>query len=225
MTALGARDAYGLWAPNYEGETAVSHLEARLVAAITPPLAGLRLLDAGCGTGRRLRGFNAASAVGVDACPEMLEAGLGIGSPAPGVRTMVGDVRDLPVPDRAFDVVWCRLVLGHLPELGAAYAELARVAGDGATVIVSDFHPAAYEAGHRRTFRADGAVHEVAHHVHRVVDHSTAAAAAGLDPVDVRIGLVGSEVRSFYEAAGRLALYHEQRGLPLVLVMLFRGGR
>lgn len=224
VTALAVRDAYRLWAPTYSGETAVTFLEARIVDAITPPLHGLRLLDAGCGTGRRLRGIAAASAVGVDACPEMLEAGLGIGSPASGIRTIVGDVRGLPLPDRAFDVVWCRLVLGHLPELAAAYAELARVADDSATVIVSDFHPAAHAAGHRRTFRADGAVHEVAHHVHGISDHGAAAAAAGLELLGVRVGSVGSDVRGFYAAAGRLALYRKHHGLPLVLVMSFQRG-
>lgn len=222
MIALSAREAYRLWAPTYSGETAVSHLEAKLVDEITPPLQGLRLLDAGCGTGRRLRDCGAWSATGVELCPEMLDAGLGIGMPDPGVQTMVGDVRDLPLPDQAFDIVWCRLVLGHLPDCAPAYRELARVCDPEGLVIVSDFHPAAHAAGHRRTFRAGGAVHEVAHFVHEIADHSAAAHAAGLDLVEIRQAVVGPEVRPFYAAVGRMASYLQHQGLPLVLVMSFR---
>src|ERR1700742_3014308 len=113
MTVLSAREAYRLWAPTYADETAISFLERELAADLPPPVKGLRLLDAGCGTGRRLRGTGAALAVGVDLSPEMLAAG-----PArdPHVETMVADVRDLPLADRAFDVIWCRLVIGHLPD-------------------------------------------------------------------------------------------------------------
>ena len=42
-------------------------------ADLTPPLHDLRLLDAGCGTGRRLSGTGAALAVGVDISPETIE--------------------------------------------------------------------------------------------------------------------------------------------------------
>src|SRR4051812_3620780 len=109
MQALSAREGYRLWAPSYSPETAISHLEAGLAAAMTPALEGLRLLDAGCGTGRRLRNTGAASAVGVDISPEMLDAGIGHDMAMPGVRTLVGDVRALPLPERAFDLIWCRL--------------------------------------------------------------------------------------------------------------------
>lgn len=222
MSVLAARDAYRLWAPTYADENAITSLEQAIVAAMTPPLAGLRLLDAGCGTGRRLRGCGAASAVGVDLCPEMLDAGdEGEGCPA-DVRTMVGDVRALPLPDRGFDVIWCRLMIGHLPECRRAYAELSRVAEAGAWVIVTDFHPAAYAAGHRRTFRHQGVVHEVEHHVHQMSDHLVAARCAGLRLVEMREARIGPDVRHFYENAGRHALYEEHLSLPVVSALAFR---
>lgn len=222
MSMLTARDGYRLWAASYAVETAITYLEDRLVAAVTPPLTGLRLLDAGCGTGRRLRGIEAASVVGIDLCAEMLEAGEREAPFESHIRTMVGDVQALPFPDRAFDMVWCRLVIGHLPECQRAYAELARVADAGACVIVSDFHPRAHAAGHRRTFRANGVVHEVEHYRHEVSEHLTAAAAAGLETVAIRKAEIGPDVRSFYEKAGREALYADHFGLPVVLALTFR---
>ena len=222
MSALSARDGYRLWAPTYSHETAISHIEAALTAELTPPLFGMRLLDAGCGTGRRLRHAGASSAVGVDLCPEMLGAGIGLGTSEPNISTLVGDVRALPLPDRSFDVVWCRLVMGHLPEVDDAYAELARVADAGARIIVTDFHPAAHAAGHRRTFRADGTVHELEHHPHPVSGHLNAAAAAGLKLADLRDGKIGPDVRAFYVNAGRPRLYGAHLGLPVVMAAVFR---
>src|SRR5512139_1830076 len=176
---------------------------------MTMPLAGLRLLDAGCGTGRRLRNSGAAAAIGVDLCAEMLRAGIGGQEAVPELRTIVADVRALPLSDRAFDVVWCRLVIGHLPDCKSAYMELGRVADVGGQVIVSDFHPVAYAAGHRRSFRCDGAVHEVEHHVHDLGTHLAAAQSAGLIPVEILEADIGPDVRSFYERAGRGALYEQ----------------
>lgn len=219
MSALPVREGYRLWAPTYSAENAVSQLEASLVAEMTPPLAGLRLLDAGCGTGRRLRDCGAAVVTGIDLSPEMIAAGRG--DLDPEIRLQVGDVRALPLPDADFDLVWCRLVIGHLPECGAAYAELGRVTASGGQVIVTDFHPAAHAAGHRRTFRHDDQVHEVEHHVHELAIHREAARAAGLRLAAVRAAEVGPSVRSFYERAGRIAQYEADRGLPVVLALSF----
>ena len=222
MNALAASEAYPLWAPTYSDETAISFLEDRLVRAVTPPLAGRRLLDAGCGTGRRIRETKAAAAVGLEPCREMLAAGVAADGPLTGVDLVVGDVRDMPLQSGAFDVVWCRLVLGHLLEIGRAYAELARVANDGATVIVSDFHAAAAEAGHRRSFRIGDELIEIEHHVHRPADHINAACTAGLALENMREAAIGNDVRPFYEDAGRLESYPGHVGLPVVLALSFR---
>lgn len=225
VTALDAGEAYRLWAPTYSDETPISFLEDKLVRGMTPPLTGARLLDVGCGTGRRVRDAGAATAFGLEPCREMLAAGAAVDGPFTGVGLGVGDVRDMPLDGKGFNVVWCRLVLGHLPEIGQAYAELARVADDGACVIVSDFHPAAVEAGHRRSFRAGGRLIEVEHHVHRVPQHIEAAQAAGLDLQEIREAEIGDDVRPFYARAGRLESFPEHVGLPVVLALAFRKER
>lgn len=219
MSALAVRDGYRLWAASYDAENAVSDLENALVAGMTPPLAGLRLLDAGCGTGRRLRACGAAMATGVDLSPEMIAAGRDALDPR--VRLMVGDVRALPLPDAGFDLVWCRLVIGHLADSAPAYAELGRVTAAGGRVIVTDFHPAAHAAGHRRTFRHGDAVHEVEHYLHTLATHREGAREAGLRLTAVREAEIGPSVRAFYERAGRAALYEAHRGLPVVLALSF----
>jgi malonyl-CoA O-methyltransferase len=222
---LPAAEAYRLWAPSYGPETVVSALDERLVHRLSPPLAGRRLLDAGCGTGRRLASAKASLTAGIDLVPEMLARSVGdvpSASRPHHLALAAADVCAIPFRDHVFDLVWCRLVLGHLPFLPGAYAELARVCRPGGTVIVTDFHPAAVAAGHRRTFRADdGEVREVAHHVHTGPQHVAAAAAAGL-----RLGLeleegVGPAVLPFYALAAKTDRYLADLGLPLVLGLRF----
>lgn len=216
MNALSAQEGYRLWAPTYEAETAITFIENRLAADLTPSLAGRRLLDAGCGTGRRLKDSGASFALGIDLSPEMLAAG----KPA---HAAVGDIRALPVASGSFDIVWCRLAIGHVEQASVVYSELARVCAPGARVVVTDFHADAVAAGHRRRFRdQDGNSREVVHWAHEADRQVGFAAAAGLTLLDRRNGAIGPEVRPFYEQVDRLAAYDEHLGLNVVLALSFR---
>jgi malonyl-CoA O-methyltransferase len=219
VSTLGPAEAYTLWAPRYAAETVISALEYVAVESLNVDVRGRRLLDVGCGIARRLTQAHesgVALAVGVDLTPRMLAEARG------GELLAAADVRAIPVADETFDVVWCRLVLGHVPDLDAAYAELARVCARGGRVVVTDFHPAAVEVGHRRTFRGDdGVVREIEHHVHTPREHRRAAARAGLTLVHCFDRVVGETVRGFYERAGRLEAYEQQRGLAVVLALAF----
>ena len=216
MTPLGAREAYAHWAPTYERETVVSRLEDLLVQELGVITVNRDLLDVGCGTGRRLRGVNARLAVGTDLSPEMMHAG--------GVRAplLAADVRALPLRSESFDVAWCRLVLGHLPSIGEAFGELARVLRVGGSLVVSDLAPIAFAAGHRRSFRTSQGRHlEVEHFVHDVELQRSTAEAHGLRLESYRIGVVDERVLPVYEEAGALELYRRQRGDELVHALVF----
>lgn len=219
MTVLPPAEAYTLWAPHYATETVISALDYVAVESLGVDVRGLRLLDVGCGIARRLtqaRESGVGLAVGVDLTPRMLAEARA------GELLAAADVRALPIADESFDVVWCRLVLGHLATLDAAYAELARVCAYGGRVIVTDFHPDAVDAGHRRTFRDDdGVVREIEHHVHTPRAHRRAATRAGLTLVHRFDRAVGETVRGFYERAGRLDAYEQQCGLAVVLALAF----
>lgn len=220
MTALDVATAYRLWAPAYSPENAVSAIEDRLVREMAPKLAGMRLLDAGCGTGRRAAEADAAQVTGVDQSAEML--GIARHLCPPHVTLIQGDIRALPVADASTDMTWCRLVIGHLPDCAAVYRELARVTAVDGTVIVTDFHPHAHAAGHRRTFRAGRKVHEVEHYPHSLEDHLVQASHAGLRALSIREGVIGKEVRHFYAAANKIASFERDLGLNVVLALAFR---
>ena len=100
MNTLSPREGYRLWAPSYETETVVTALDEAIVTSFGVATHGLRLLDAGCGTGRRLRRTPAAMAVGADLTPEMLpDADAG---DARGPCYVAADVRALPFGPDAF---------------------------------------------------------------------------------------------------------------------------
>jgi SAM-dependent methyltransferase len=121
------------------------HLSGRrhLLEAVRPHLGeGGRLLDVGCASGdvpgfllRRLPPPRVA--VGLDVRPAHLR-----GVPA-GVTPVVADMRALPFPDRAFDVVIASLVLHHFDNdtLAPLLGQLYRLAGRA--LVVSDLHRAA----------------------------------------------------------------------------------
>jgi malonyl-CoA O-methyltransferase len=209
---LNVREAYRLWSSRYAEETAITFLDEELAREMLQGLPCTRLLDAGCGTGRRIKDI--PGAIGVDASPEMVAIG--------GARNVVtGDVREMPFAGNSFDMVWCRLVLGYLPDPLPAYRELARVCMPGGYIFVSDFHPDAAAAGHQRTFMDQtGTVHEIENYVHS--DHIQLAAKAGLTLVDHRDGTVGPPIRHFYVRGVGVRTYWRDRGLKVVAAYVFR---
>ncbi|MEX2283327.1 MAG: class I SAM-dependent methyltransferase [Gemmatimonadota bacterium] len=215
---LDARAAYRVWAPHYEVENAVTTLEDTMVRELTPPLAGARLLDAACGTARRLRAAHDASLrVGIDLVPEMLAVA------REPLALIAGNLEALPVRAAGFDVVWCRLALSHVQRLDLAYAELARAAAPDATIVISDFHATAAAAGHTRSFRADDGQHiEVQSFAYDADAHLRAAAAAGLHCTARTERGVAPEIEHFYAQAGHIDWYTRDLGLPLVLGLAFQ---
>lgn len=212
IRTLCVRDAYRLWAPTYFAETAISALDNELTGSLLTGLSYTRLLDAGCGIGRRIQGL--PKAIGIDLCPEMLAAGN-------ASNVIAGDIRNMPFESESFDMVWCRLVLGHLPNPQCAYNELARVCLPGAYILVTDFHPDAAAAGHRRTLTdTSGSVYEIEHYVH--ANHPQLARESGLDLEKSCDGAVGPSVREFYRNGIGLKAYWKDFGMKLVVAYLFR---
>jgi malonyl-CoA O-methyltransferase len=168
-----------------------------------------------------MAGAGAACATGVEPSWEMIAAGAASRLGRPELTVLQGHAGDLPVADTSFDVAWCRLVLGHVAELEPAYAEMARALVPGGTAVVSDFHPEAHAQGHRRTFRSPDGVWEIETYAHALAAHVIAAEDAGLVLVDSAEACVGPVVRHLYAEAGRLALYKQHLGMPLVFALRF----
>lgn len=97
---------------------------------------GLRLLDAGCGTGHHLadlrkRGYEVA---GVDASKEMLRHAR---VNNPDSEILEADVEEIPFPDESFDIILSIEVLRHLPRSARTISEMARLLKPGGYCLVT----------------------------------------------------------------------------------------
>lgn len=106
---------------------------------------GERVFDLGSGAGMDV--FVARRAVGsdghvhgVDLAPEMVEKARANAKELgyENVTFEVGDIEDLPLEERAVDVVLSNCVLNLVPDKGAAFAEMYRVLRPGGRFCVSD---------------------------------------------------------------------------------------
>jgi malonyl-CoA O-methyltransferase len=182
-------------------------LEQAAMLDLLPGLAGARVLDLACGSGRylaALAGRGAGYLAGLDLSREMLHRAAPLGRPL-----AQGDLRRLPFAAQSFDLVICGLAMGHVAELAGAVTEAGRVLSPGGRLLYSDFHPLAALAGLQRTFRGDdGRLYAVEHHLHLYEDHHAAC---------TRAGLVIESVRE-----PRLMVDHPWRGKPAALLVLAR---
>jgi ubiquinone/menaquinone biosynthesis C-methylase UbiE len=99
---------------------------------------GRDVLECGCGTGlilERLARF-ARRAAGIDLSPGMLELARGR-----GLDVQEGSVTALPFDDASFDVTCSFKVLAHVPDIGKALAEMARVTRPGGVVLAEFYNP------------------------------------------------------------------------------------
>jgi ubiquinone/menaquinone biosynthesis methyltransferase len=115
----------------------------RRLVRLVEPSAGLRALDLATGTGDIAFALSdgGARVVGLDITPRMIELAVA------KTRTrrhhcafLVGDMLDLPFPDRSFDVVTTGYGLRNVPDLTRAIDEIARVLTPGGVALSLDFN-------------------------------------------------------------------------------------
>ncbi len=110
---------------------------------LLPPVAGLRVLDAGCGPGAFAAWLvdQGAEVVGVDVSPKMIEhAQRRLAGRASFVRADLGRPLDF-LADGSFDLVVSALALDYVRDWDAAFRELYRVLRDPGHLVFSVQHP------------------------------------------------------------------------------------
>jgi SAM-dependent methyltransferase len=121
-----------------------AHYDRPAVLALLGAVAGLRVLDAGCGPGLYAEEpvTLGAQVVAIDVSEPMLElARQRLGERARVVRADLNG--RLPFPDEQFDLVVCPLVIAHVDDRAACMREFFRVLRPGGHVVLSTQHPTA----------------------------------------------------------------------------------
>src|SRR4051812_45207326 len=108
-----------------------------------PPLAGLRVVDLGCGFGwfcRWAAAQGAASVLGVDLSERMLERAVRE-TTDPVVRYHRADLDAVELAPAAFDLAYSSLTLHYLPDLDQVLAGVRAALAPGGRLVASVEHP------------------------------------------------------------------------------------
>jgi SAM-dependent methyltransferase len=217
--AAETRAAYQRWAPLYPPVAHNPLMRAEQQAMLTywPAVAGRRVLDLACGTGRYSRLLaeaGAAELIALDFCVPMLMQ-------VPNGSRVCASMMQLPFAAGTFDVVISGLALGHAADVSTWMTEIARVLRRGGTLLYSDFHPDAARAGLTRSFKdIDDETCSVPHAQYPVSTQIDAAEAAGLRIETVHEVRVGIELCEPF--AKSEDFYRNWDGLAIVLVVRAR---
>lgn len=178
-------DGYALWSETYhdQPDNPLTALEYDVFDRLVGEVAGLRVLDVGCGTGRHaLRlATRGAHVTGADPCPQMLAVAREL-SAAQGL-----DVTWLPVgyealpPGETFDLAICNLVLCHIPDLEGALAAMAARLQPGGRLVITDLHYFCLLIGWRTTFDHGDVHYAINNYLHPTGAYLAALRRAGLE--------------------------------------------
>ena len=105
-----------------------------------PPLAGLKALDVGGGTGKLAVQMTSAGAEAwvLDASPSMLKRAQRL---LPAGRALLGDAGGMPFPDHTFDIITIVDALHHMRQQSNVLTECLRVLTPGGTLWLLEFTP------------------------------------------------------------------------------------
>jgi len=117
---------------------------SRSLAALGELRPGMRVLDVGCGTGgasRLLADEFGCQMTGVDITAAFVAAATWL-SEATGqarrTRFLCADAARTPLPDAAFDAVWCQHALMNMPDVAAVLAEWRRLLAPSGRVLLHE---------------------------------------------------------------------------------------
>jgi len=223
--AVSSSDLFNIWAKVYDEQpNPLLALEQRFLSRMLPDIAGLDVLDAGCGTGRWLQllaSHRPASLVGVDTSPEMLQRA----SDKLGVKSTLhlGSCTALPVQNATADIILASFVLSYLESIDNFARELHRVARPGANVFLTDMHPeTALSLNWKRSFKANDTEENLqvrTHSLQQIVDvlHSH-----GFDLLTRIEPGFDSPERTTFEQNAKLESYEAAENLPAIYILQLR---
>ena len=217
---LDVVEGYDKWASTYDQDpNPLIALEEGLTLDMIGDVQGLRVLDLGCGTGRYcvLLARRGAQVVGVDPSEGMLECARRKMTPVSLFEVRQETIDKAGLPGRSFDLIISALTLGHLPELGPALAEAARLLKGGGRLVISDIHPYWPVSGHDYTeFFAGGREYRMPIYPHLVEEYWRLCRKLGLYFEDIREPRIDSQL-----IAGFPSL-KDYEGIPLAIVLGLR---
>jgi len=214
---LPTREAYDRWATIYDDEdNPLVVLEHDHIERLMSDVRGLRVLDAGCGTGRHslLLARGGAQVTAIDFSKAMLAKARA----KHGADTVEFRQHDLALPfpfvAEYFDRVISGLVVDHISDLVAFFSELRRVCKPNGAIVITVMHPALMLRGAQARFTdpETGTLTLPASQQHQVSDYVMGALQSGFSIKRMSEHVVDEELVSKSERARRYL------GWPMLLL-------
>lgn len=193
-------------------------LEQPALARLLPPLAGLRILDLGCGFGdfaRAARAQGAASVLAVDVSVKML-AGARSRTDDPAIRYEQAAIEVLALEEGAFDLAVSSLALHYVADYAGAVRRIAAALAPGGRFVFSVEHPVCTALGGGQWHR-DAAGEPLHWPVDRYGEEGRRDTRWFVDGVVKYHRSVASHVNGLIEAGLVLARLEEPLPLPAAL--------
>jgi SAM-dependent methyltransferase len=210
----GVREGYDRWSQTYDATpNPLVSLDRRVTLGALRPVAGERVLDAGCGTGVYLAAICAARsrATGLDFSRGMLRMAQ---RRAPRAGLAEADLnRAFPVRRRTFDAVLSALVSEHLVDLPRFFSEAYSALRRGGRLVFSAFHPELARAGVEANFERDGTEYRLGAATYTVDDYLNQISDAGFR------NLAWDEYRGDQELADEVTRARKYLDRPLLLLV------
>lgn len=177
---------YDTWAASYDHDRNLTRdLDAQVTRAVVGGQRCAALLELGCGTGKNtaLYAGIAGRVLALDFSAAMLRQAVGkhAGPHSAAVAFALADLtHPWPCARRAVQLVTCNLVLEHIADLQAVFAQARRVLAPGGQCFICELHPFRQYQGKKATFQRNNSAVEIPAFVHHTSDFLRAAEAAGL---------------------------------------------
>ena len=180
---MNIQEAYTRWSDTYDSDRNLTRdLDHK---ATQDALTGLRfqnIMELGCGTGKNTAFLTQLGAriLALDFSRGMLRhAKSKIDSGR--VFFVVADLtKPWPCRDGSFELIVCNLVLEHIEDLDAVFAEVARALATGGQFFLSELHPFRQYKGTKANFRTNNEAIEIPAFVHHLSDFTESARENGL---------------------------------------------
>jgi ubiquinone/menaquinone biosynthesis C-methylase UbiE len=178
--------AYDDWAETYDTDlNRTRDLAAEALKQADINLSGRNIVEVGCGTGRNTAWLveRSAEIVALDFSDEML-ARARARVKDPRVHFVRHDARaSWPLANSSADVVVAMLILEHIQNLQAFFAEAARVLNQGGKLFVCELHPMRQLTGGRAQFNSSktGERQHITAFLHDVSEYVNAGLSEGLE--------------------------------------------
>lgn len=218
---LNPVSAYDIWADNYDNQPGnlMLDLDEQVFSGLLNEIdiEDKRVADIGCGTGRhwdKLFKANLLSLTGFDVSAGMLKH---LEEKYPQADTYrITDNQFSFIPDNTYDVIVSTLTIAHIENIDEALNAWARIAGEQADIIITDFHPVTLAAGGQRTFEHNKSQIAVENHVHYVFEIEEILLKEGFNTVTLDERIVDENVRSYYTAKNALHVYEKFHGSKII---------